>query len=97
VLGSTISDHAPHTLHVQLAGLPAGSRVALISDTTAGQAWPIPLGAAGDAGAFTASRTVLPPLAGEAWYFAVVCPPEVGLACGTDQRYSAVTAPIWLS
>ena len=34
-------------------------------------------------------------LAGDG-YFVVVCPAEAGEACGTDQRYLAVTAPIWL-
>ena len=41
----------------QLAGVPAGSRVALVSNTTGGQAAPIPLGAADAAGTFTASRS----------------------------------------
>lgn len=97
LLGSTIRTGTTHNLHVQLSGVPAGSRVALISNTTGGQALPVQLGAADGTGSFTASRAVLRPLTGQSWYFAVVCPASTGLACGTDQQYSAVTAPIWLA
>lgn len=96
-LGSTIRTGTGHTLHVQMSGLPAGDRVALTSNTTGGQAAPTQLGAVDASGKFTADRGVLPPLTGEQWYFAVVCPAETGLTCGTDQQYSAATAPIWLA
>ena len=97
VLGGTIRTGTTHKLHLELAGVPAGSRVALISNTTGGQLAPIPLGAADATGRFTASSTVARPLTGQAWYFAVVCPASTGLACGADQQYLAVTAPIWLA
>jgi hypothetical protein len=95
-LGSTISGGGGHTLHFSASGLPAGSRVALISDTGGGQAAPIALDAADGSGSIAATHAVTAPSHGQDWYFAVVCPPEVGDRCGkVGEAYSAVTAPIW--
>ena len=96
-LGSTISSGTSHKLNVELAGVPAGSRVALVSDTTGGQAAPVQLGTVGATGAFKATRSVSRPAAGQNWYFVVVCSQASTNACGTDEVYSAVTAPIWLA
>jgi hypothetical protein len=97
VLGSTLKASGSHTLEVDASGLPASSRVALVSDTTNGQTAPIQLGAVAADGTFAASHPVTSPTAGEDWYFVVVCPPASGTGCGTDESYTAVTAPIWFA
>jgi len=93
VLGSVVADAGAttHGVRVVASGLPAGSRVALISED-GGQAAPIQLGAVRPDGSIDAATAV--PLDGDDWYFAVVC--LAGPApCGSNQDYSAVTAPIW--
>ncbi|MEX0874217.1 MAG: hypothetical protein WD646_05810 [Actinomycetota bacterium] len=97
VLGSTIVAPGSHDLTVEADGLPAGSRVALISDTGGGQQSPIQLGAADAGGSFSAIHSAASPASGQDWYFVVVCPAEAGAGCGTNQSYTAVTAPIWLA
>jgi hypothetical protein len=96
LLGSTITAPGPHRLWFRATGLPAGSTVALVGNRTGGQASPVPVGVVDGSGAITASSVVESPGAGEDWWFAVVCAPEVGADCGRDQRHLAVTAPIWL-
>jgi hypothetical protein len=94
LLGATITKPGSHTLHFEASGLPAGSRVALITDAKGGQKAPIQMGAAASDGTANFTRAVsLRP--GEDWYFAVVCPASAGGRCGTDTNYLAVTAPIW--
>ena len=92
LLGSAIERRGRQRLVFEASGLPAGSRVALVSDTGA----PAQLGAVSPGGTVKVSANRLTPAAGEDWYFAVVCPASAGSACGTDQSYVAVTAPIWL-
>ncbi len=97
VLGSTLKASGTHTLNIEASGLPANSRVALVSNTTSGQAAPIQLGAAGGDGTFDEAHAVTSPASGQDWYFVVVCPPASGTNCGKDLSYSAVTAPIWFA
>jgi hypothetical protein len=96
VLGSIVDVPGPgaHSLRVDTTGLPAGSRVAIIG-SAAGQSAPIQLGAADALGEL--SNEVSVTSTGDDWYFAVVCPPAAAgaPACGTNQNYVAVTAPIW--
>ncbi|HXG27317.1 MAG TPA: neutral/alkaline non-lysosomal ceramidase N-terminal domain-containing protein, partial [Nevskiales bacterium] len=96
-LGSILRDPGAHVLHVDIRGVPAGTRVALISNTTGGQAAPIELGSAGAEGRFMGTRGVSAPASGEDWYFVVACAPDADNtpACGSDQNYWIVTAPIW--
>jgi glycerophosphoryl diester phosphodiesterase len=96
-LGSILREPGPHVLHVDIRGVPAGTRVALISNTTGGQAAPIALGNAGANGRFMGTRGLSAPTAGEDWYFMVACAPDADNtpACGSDQNYWIVTAPIW--
>ena len=61
LLGSTVTGPGPHTLHVDAAGLPAGSRVALVSNRTQGQAAPIQLGTVAEDGTFSAAYGVAAP------------------------------------
>ena len=97
VLGGTIAGGGTHVLNVELAGLPAGSRVSLVGSAAGGLATPIPLGAADAAGALSAAHAVVSPATGEDWWFVVVCGPGGSAVCGTDHDYAAVTAPIWLA
>jgi hypothetical protein len=92
LLGSVVdtAGAGTHTLRLAASGLPVGTRVALIG-SDAGQTSPIQLGTATD-GSIDAATVV--PLDGDDWYFAVFCLPGAA-ACGTNQEYSAVTAPIW--
>jgi hypothetical protein len=86
VLGSRV-DVEPgttHTLRVSTAGLPGGARVSLVGSEH-GQAAPVPVGPDGVVEVVTD---------GDDWWFAVVCIDGDG-ACGSDQSYAAVTAPIW--
>jgi hypothetical protein len=96
-LGSTVTGPGPHALHIAASGLTSGSRVALVGNRTQGQSAPIQLGAVAEDGSFAASHTVVPPSGGEDWYFAVVCPPAATSPCGSDQNFTAVTAPIWFA
>lgn len=95
LLGSTVRGAGTHRLVFDASGLPKNSRVALVSSKTAGQRKPIELGAVGSSGSLRVTRSITAPGSSEDWYFAVVCPPPAGTKCGTDQRYVAVTAPIW--
>ena len=92
-LGSRIAVDGPrrHVLRVAATGLPAGARIALVGDD-AGQSAPVQLGTVDETGAL--ERAVPVATEGDDWWFAVVC---VGgdAPCGSDQTYSAVTAPIW--
>jgi hypothetical protein len=97
VLGGVARGAGAHALHADLSGLPAGARVALVSNRTGGQAAPVQLGAAGADGTLLASHAVEAPATGEDWWFLVVCPPDGAAPCGSDQAYWAVTAPIWLA
>ena len=95
VLGSRVPNgNGRHVLRVQADGLPAGSRIALIGSQD-GQDAPVQLGTVGDDGAFGSTRVVAD--RAPHWWFAVVCPPASGTSgpCGSDQEYSALTAPIW--
>jgi cephalosporin-C deacetylase-like acetyl esterase len=96
-LGSIIREAGAQVLHVDIRGVPAGTRVALVSNTTGGQAAPIALGTADASGRFIGTRGVSAPAAGEDWYFVVACAPDADNtpACGSDQNYWIVTAPIW--
>jgi hypothetical protein len=96
LLGSTINTGGTHALHLQVSGLPANSKLALVSNTGGGQRAPIQLGAADGAGAAAVTHAVITPSNGEDWYFVVVCP-AAATRCGSDQNYTAVTAPIWLT
>jgi hypothetical protein len=95
VLGSRVANGSgEHTLRVRSTGLPAGSRVALVGSEAA-LSEPVQLGTVGSAGTFDRKHKV--DVAGDHWWFAVVCPPAsaTSAACGTDHDYSALTAPIW--
>ena len=95
VLGSRVPNGTgKHTLRVRTAGLPSGSRVALIG-SEAGQAAPVQLGTVLADGTLDGRHRV--ERHGAHWWFAVVCPPASAdsAACGSDQDYSALTAPIW--
>lgn len=96
VLGSIVDVAGPgeHTLRFAGSGLPVGSRVAVITSND-GQSAPIQLDVADGSGAVDATTSVSSD--GSDWYFAVVCPAAGPDAppCGSDQSYSAVTAPIW--
>ena len=95
VLGSIVPLRPRHTLTVTVSGLPAGHRVALVG-SGAGQAAPVRLGTVDATGALSRSHVIRPD--GPAWWFAVVCPPpteEQPGPCGSNQNYSALTAPIW--
>lgn len=96
VMGGTRRARSNEVLHVELANVPAGRRVALVP-SAGGQAAAIQLGAVGPNGRFSSSTRVTSPAQGEAWWFAVVCPADTGEKCGTDDRHEAVTAPIWLT
>ncbi|MGH9273711.1 MAG: hypothetical protein ACRDZU_03600 [Acidimicrobiales bacterium] len=91
LLGGTITAGGAHTLHLDAAGLPAGSPAVLVDR---GGGTPLPLGTAGGDGSLTAAAEVANPTTGEDWWFAVVCPPGT-TDCGIGEDYSAVTAPIW--
>ena len=92
VLGSRVRNgDGRHTLRVRAAGLPAGARVALVGSER-GQAAPVALGVVGADGTLDRKHKVEQPAGG--WWFAVVCQPGP-TACGSDQDYSALTAPIW--
>ncbi len=91
-LGSRITTPGPHTLHVDIQGLPGGAKVSLL--TRAGQNAPIPLADDNIAAGFSATHLLQPPATGEDWYFVVVCPAGAAL-CGSDRNHLAVTAPIW--
>ncbi len=91
LLGSTITTGGPHTLHLEAAGLPPGSPAVLVS--RAGGT-PLSLGAAAADGSLHATADIANPATGEAWWFAVVCPPGTD-DCGVGEAYSVVTAPIW--
>ncbi|HEY0974574.1 MAG TPA: PKD domain-containing protein [Solimonas sp.] len=93
-LGSIVRAPGVHTLQIDFAGLPAGARIALLTDTTGAQAAPVALGAANADGAFRASRDLTAPTQGENWYFVVVCAASE-TNCGGNQNHLAVTAPIW--
>ncbi|HYD09425.1 MAG TPA: hypothetical protein VEA78_04930 [Acidimicrobiales bacterium] len=88
VLGSVVSvvsGGGPHSVRVDVDGLPAGYRVGLIGSLD-GQSAPVQLGSDGGTHTFDVTE--------DQWWFAVVC--EAGPnPCGSDQTYSAVTAPIW--
>ena len=93
LLGSIVRTAARHhTLRVAASGLPTGARVALIG-SEAGQAAPVQLGTVGADGTIDAKRRVVTD--GDDWWFAIVCNTASETACGSDQNYSAVTAPIW--
>jgi hypothetical protein len=87
-----IVESASTQLRLDLAGLPVGSPVVLISDSAEA---PIPVGTVDATGALAARHRADAPAQGEHWWFAVVCPPAT-TDCGSGERYSAVTAPIWL-
>ena len=100
VLGSRVPmgvrNKANHTLSVTTAGLPAGSRVALVGSAAGALATPVQLGAVAADGSFAGGREIRTEVA--QWWFAVVCPPAsspTAPACGADHEYSALTAPIW--
>jgi hypothetical protein len=90
-LGSVIEGGVEHDLHIELAGVPDGAVVALVSDALDA---PEVIGTA-EGGSIAARRTVTTPAAGEDWWFAVACPPGTA-DCGTGEAYDVVTAPIWL-
>ena len=96
VLGSRVPiGKGKHSLAVAASGLPVGSRIALIG-SSAGQAAPVQLGTVDADGTFAGTHAV--PGANPHWWFAVVCSPATlatDAACGTDQDYAAITAPIW--
>jgi hypothetical protein len=95
VLGSRVPNGSGlHALHVRARGLPAGSRVALVGSER-GLSEPVQLGAVGSDGRFDRKHRAR--VAGDHWWFAVVCPPASATRapCGADHDYSAVTAPIW--
>jgi hypothetical protein len=93
VLGSRVAVDGPgtHTLRVAATDLPPGARVALVG-AARGQAAPVQLGTVDADGTLDAATDVASD--GSDWWFAVVCLPGPK-ACGSDQTYSAVTAPIW--
>jgi hypothetical protein len=90
-LGSRLVGAAARTLSLDASGLIPGSTAVLARRTGA----PILLGTAGAGGTITASQSVTAPLTGEGYWFVVICGPDA-TSCGTDERYDAVTAPIWL-
>jgi hypothetical protein len=92
LLGSTATGGPTHVLRAGLTGLPAGSPVALVSNTGA----PLVVGTAGADGALAVEHEVRSPASGEDWWFLVVCRPT-STACGADEDYVAVTAPIWIA
>jgi ABC-2 type transport system ATP-binding protein len=92
-LGSILSDRAQHTLHVSVDGLPNNARVVLVGSAE-GQNAPIPLGTAQN-GRLQAQHVVAAPSSGEDWYFVFICPASES-ACGRNQNYLALTAPIWI-
>jgi hypothetical protein len=96
LLGSNAIGAGPHQLQLRVSGLPAGSKLALVSNRTGGQAAPIQLGSADGAGSASVTHAVIAPASGrQDWYFVVVCP-ATAARCGSDQNYTAVTAPIWV-
>ena len=93
VLGSEVPNgRGRHDLRVRATGLPAGSRVSLVGSDQ-GQAAPVALGTVGADGILDRKHRVEHP-EGPHWWFAVVCRPGPTV-CGSDQDYSALTAPIW--
>ncbi len=96
VLGGTIKAPGSHTLRFDATGLPPGSRLAMVSNTTGAQAAPTQLGAADADGTAAVGVVRNSPATDESWYFVVVCPADAGTECGRNQNYLAVTAPIWL-
>lgn len=88
VLGSRIAGTQPgstHTIAVTASNLPAGARIGIVNS----QGAPIQLDGL--------DGTVDVTTDGNDWWFAVVCVGgDPSVACGADQTYSAVTAPIWL-
>jgi hypothetical protein len=97
VLGGIAGGGGSHSLHVSLAGLPAGASAALVSDAAGALGSPVPLGVADAGGALDATHTVTAPADGEDWWFVVVCLPGAAGPCGTTRDYAAVTAPIWIA
>ncbi len=90
-LGSRLVGAGPRTLSLDASGLEPGSRAVLVRRTGA----PIALGTVGPGGTLTASQSVSAPLTGEGFWFVTICGPD-STSCGLDERYDAVTAPIWL-
>jgi len=90
-LGSRLVGNGVRTLNLDASGLIPGSKAVLVR---AGGP-PIALGTVGPGGTITATQLVAAPTTGEGWWFAVICGPD-STSCGTDEKYDAVTAPIWL-
>jgi 2-polyprenyl-6-methoxyphenol hydroxylase-like FAD-dependent oxidoreductase len=65
-----------------------------VSSTTTA---PIQVGTVGADGALSTTRRVTRPTSGQDWWFALVCAQPSANPCGTDEVYSAVTAPIWFA
>jgi hypothetical protein len=93
VLGGTSTTGGPHVLSFVGTGLPPGSPVALLGSSAGA---PQPIGLVDGAGGLGVAVDVASPVAGEDWWFVVVCPPGT-TDCGTGTAYSAVTAPIWFT
>lgn len=91
-LGSRLTGPGPHQLELDASGLAPGSTAVLVHR---GGGAPLALGTAGDDGTIRASHPVVAPASGEGWWFVVICGPD-STACGVDERYDVVTAPIWL-
>lgn len=97
-LGSIVQGAAGElvTLTVNASGFPDGTSVSLISNTSNGQTSPIALVDDGDGTAAVSFDAAVPADAEEDWYFAMFCPHQANAVCGADNRYYAVTAPIWV-
>ncbi|HSW13210.1 MAG TPA: hypothetical protein VLI06_10260 [Solimonas sp.] len=94
-LGTIVRDSAAHTLHVDIEGLPAGTRVSLMAGD-AEQAAPMALGVADAGGRYQGSQAVSAPGSGQRWYFLLLCP-AAETQCGSSEEYLGVTAPIWFA
>src|SRR5690606_23625960 len=90
--GNAIDGPGPHSLELEVAGLPEGTVAVLVNS----EGDPVPVGTAASDGTLRASHAVTGPAEGEAWWFAVLCPPGT-TDRGTGETYHAVTAPIWLA
>ena len=99
-MGSIIDDlvQTTYDLNLNIAGVPAGARIALVGTGNSNGAFQV--GRADATGRFASSLEVQPDRNSQSWYYVVVCRADAYNCGGThdndsDFRELVVTAPIW--